>query len=318
MAYQGWKNWETWNVALWFGNDEGLYNAVRDHHRRFDAGDAEEFVWDLLPDGTPDFQKDSTSRRDVAKAYGQVDWQEIADSFNEMRGEEDEAEVGESRVEASKPASFRPSSIESAYDEAVAFMAGREVKNVNGPNTTMYADLAHKGPVIVRYHGNIIVTYEPGTIALNSQGYRTYTTKERLNWFLPHGWSVYQAQHKWFVHGPSRKLSFEDGMILTGSGHTAHEAHEAHRPRRPTRAVNQNVYWRDIPAGSRVELIGHAYYATFPDGTRASVYWEGRESAEAQRVLDRMAGVGPTPRRATPPARRQLHARRRAPARRSR
>lgn len=30
MAYNGWKNYETWNVALWLGNDEGLYNMARE------------------------------------------------------------------------------------------------------------------------------------------------------------------------------------------------------------------------------------------------------------------------------------------------
>ncbi len=36
--YNGWENYETWNVALWINNDEGLYNIARE------AGDYQSFV----------------------------------------------------------------------------------------------------------------------------------------------------------------------------------------------------------------------------------------------------------------------------------
>ena len=37
-SYNGWENYETWNVALWIGNDEGLYNFARE------CGDYQTFV----------------------------------------------------------------------------------------------------------------------------------------------------------------------------------------------------------------------------------------------------------------------------------
>lgn len=82
MKYNGWANYETWNVALWFGNDEGLYNSVREHridNGKFTAQGADDFVSELLPNGTPDF-----SDMGKARAYSRVKWGEIARYFNAL------------------------------------------------------------------------------------------------------------------------------------------------------------------------------------------------------------------------------------------
>jgi hypothetical protein len=51
----------------------------------------------------------------------------------------------------------------------------------------------------------------------------------------------------------------------------------------------KNIFWRDIPPGSKVELVGHSYVVTKPDGTQASAYWSGQDATVAQHTLDSMA-----------------------------
>lgn len=59
MSYNGHKSWAYWNVALWIGNDEGLYNLARWWIRRCRTKDeaARNIVEDLASLGitkTPD------------------------------------------------------------------------------------------------------------------------------------------------------------------------------------------------------------------------------------------------------------------------
>jgi hypothetical protein len=35
--YNGWENYQTWNVALWIGNDEGLYQLAKECRGNYEA-----------------------------------------------------------------------------------------------------------------------------------------------------------------------------------------------------------------------------------------------------------------------------------------
>lgn len=73
--YNGWANWQTWNVALWLNNDESHYRAMRARRAvlgsKILARDAEEFARDVMPGGTPDMDNG-------AAGYRGVRWSEIA------------------------------------------------------------------------------------------------------------------------------------------------------------------------------------------------------------------------------------------------
>jgi hypothetical protein len=69
----------------------------------------------------------------------------------------------------------------------------------------------------VTYRGTAVVTFHPnGQIELNDGGWRSATTKLRMNQALiPNGFRLYQEKHEWFISGWRADLGpwpYENGM----------------------------------------------------------------------------------------------------------
>lgn len=71
--------------------------------------------------------------------------------------------------------------------------------------------------ITVTYHDSDIVKLQSDKITLDSCGWMTYTTKERFNWFMPRGLSVYQNKKIWYIWDyslQSKVSQFYNGITL--------------------------------------------------------------------------------------------------------
>jgi hypothetical protein len=88
MSYNGWKNYETWNVSLWYGD----VFADMASEQKLCADDLESFVVEMEMEKVPE----SSLAADIMNAFlHRVDWDELADHYNadsEFVDEEEEME----------------------------------------------------------------------------------------------------------------------------------------------------------------------------------------------------------------------------------
>lgn len=76
------------------------------------------------------------------------------------------------------------------------------------------------GTVVVRYYEtDIVSTTLDGTTTLNSGGFRTITTKKRINQHLFGSWNLYTNEGVWYLSdGKKERFIFRDGITINPDG----------------------------------------------------------------------------------------------------
>jgi hypothetical protein len=70
------------------------------------------------------------------------------------------------------------------------------------------------GENIIILHKTIIVSEKDGKFTLNSGGWRTPTTKDRINMYVPKSISIYQKNNLWYIGS----YLFYDGIVVNWAG----------------------------------------------------------------------------------------------------
>ena len=95
--------------------------------------------------------------------------------------------------------------------------------------TKSFKRLCHKTNIKVNYNlsigisfwsTNIITIYPSGTLELNTSGYRTLTTKRRLNQLTPYRFNIYQRDFIWYAEDANGDITeFVDGLKINRDGY---------------------------------------------------------------------------------------------------
>jgi len=111
---------------------------------------------------------------------------------------------------AAQLASIDLSSFESVRG-ALNGRAGRKL----GYNTRLI--LRDDCTIAVQYHYTDVVTFRPDGATLDSGGWQTSTTRQRIKEYMPVG-SLYQKDYTWYVQAFGETVEFFDGMFLPYAG----------------------------------------------------------------------------------------------------
>lgn len=90
-----------------------------------------------------------------------------------------------------------------------------QTQTIGSHKTNIYteADMIH-----IRYHDTVVVQFNMNHIFLDSGGWKTTTTKTRMNQTSNQynlGFTVFQKDFSWYVSFNGKTLDYQDNMMLT-------------------------------------------------------------------------------------------------------
>lgn len=97
------------------------------------------------------------------------------------------------------------------HDEGVECDCDKELPHGNNRDVTVQYD----GYKYYFYHQTpVVVKLSDGVYSLANNGFRTMSTKQRINNRLPLGFKLFQRDFEWYIETPEGELRFIDGMTL--------------------------------------------------------------------------------------------------------
>lgn len=106
------------------------------------------------------------------------------------------------------------------YAELNQQLTGRNQQRRKYANNT-YLERRGDDDIALLYHTTDVVTFKPnGDVVLNSGGWRTSTTKERINLALPNGYYLSQDKGVWYIvnRRNAESVVFADRITLKANG----------------------------------------------------------------------------------------------------